>query len=137
MNFFFTGVMILLFSGLGYFLYNKYIKKDPTEFIPNDEYRTTINTKKECDVILFSADWCPHCKEMDPEWINYSNHFNNDKYQVNFKKIMGDDEPTLVEKYKIESYPTIILVKDGLSYEYDSKFSDESMNLFIGTIMNN
>jgi thiol-disulfide isomerase/thioredoxin len=136
MNFFFTGLLIILFAGLGYYLYNKYIKKDPTEFIPNDEYRTKINTKPECDILLFSADWCPHCKEMEQDWLYYTNNYNNDKIQVNFKKLNGDNEQTLVEKYEIDSYPTIILVKDGLSYEYDSKFSGESMDLFIGTIMN-
>jgi thiol-disulfide isomerase/thioredoxin len=137
MNFLLVGFLFIIFIGIGYFMYNKYIKVDPTLFVPNDEYKQKITLKKECDVILFTADWCPHCKKTEPEWIKYTDAFNSDKYTVYFKKVLGDNEPVLIEKYNIENYPTIILVKDGLSYEYDSNFSKESMDLFIETIMNN
>lgn len=137
MNILLIGFLFIIFIALGYFLYNKYIKVDPTLFVPNDEYKQQNSLKKECDIILFSAKWCPYCKKMEPEWIKYTNSFHNINYTVNFKKILEDDDPLLIEKYNIESYPTIILVKDGLSYEYDSNFSKESMDLFIETIMKN
>ncbi len=136
MNYFLIGILIIFFIGTCYFLYNKYIKKDPTLFIPNDEYKDKIKKSNECTVMLFSADWCPHCKEMKPEWDDYIVNYNNDLYNVTFKTIKETDNSSLVEKYQIDSYPSIILIKDDLSYEYDSKFSKESMDLFIKTIMN-
>jgi thiol-disulfide isomerase/thioredoxin len=137
MNYFLIGLLILIFILLCYYLYNKYVKKDPTLFIPNDEYKEKEKKSKNCDILLFSADWCPHCKKIKPEWEKYTETYYNKDYSIHFKTIMGDDDPNLVEKYNIESYPSIILIRDGLVYEYDSNFSKESMDLFIQTIMNN
>jgi thiol-disulfide isomerase/thioredoxin len=137
MNYILIAFLIIIFIGLCYFLYNKYIKKDPTLFIPNDEYKSELKKTNSCDIILFSADWCPHCKEIQPEWEKYTGNYYNKKYNVQFRKILGDDDSSLVEKYNIDSYPSIILIRDGVTYEYDSNFSKESMDLFIETIMDN
>lgn len=135
MNYFLIGFLIFIFVSICYYIYNKYVKKDSTLFIPNDEYKDNIKKSKSCEILLFSAEWCPHCKKIQPEWENYTETYYNKDYDVQFKKIMGDDDPNLVEKYNIDSYPSIILIKDGLIYEYDSNFSKESMDLFIKTIM--
>jgi thioredoxin 1 len=137
MNFILIGFLIIVFIAICYFLYVKYIKKDPTRFIPNDEYKDKTKKSKECLILLFSAEWCPHCKKMQPDWEKYTEMYYNKDYEVSFRKVIGDDEPDLVEKYNIDSYPSIILIRDGLIYEYDSNFSKESMDLFIKTIMDN
>ena len=42
------------------------------------------------------------------------------KYKLSFVEIDCDDNPSLADKYNIDSYPTIILLKDDQKYIFDA-----------------
>ena len=41
----------------------------------------------------------------------------------------------MVEKYKIEGYPTIKLLKDGQVIEYDAKPTKDTLEQFLNTVL--
>jgi len=58
----------------------------------------------------FWASWCPPCREMNPIFKKVSEEM---KEKANFLKIDVDSHDALSKKYKIESIPTILILKDG------------------------
>lgn len=58
----------------------------------------------------FYADWCPHCQKMMPI-VEELRVIEGDK--INIVQIEGDQNPDLMEKYHVRSYPTWIIMKDG------------------------
>ena len=73
------------------------------------------NKKTQC--ILFTADWCIAC-------INIESMFNNKKMElqshVKFEKINVDNEnaDSKTIKHKIIKIPTLVIIKNGKSKNY-------------------
>ena len=61
-------------------------------------------------LFYFSATWCRPCKKFTPLMEQISEKINN----VNFYKIMidNDENEEICEKFKIESVPTVFLLKN-------------------------
>ena len=56
------------------------------------------------------ADWCPQCRRMKPivdELRQIVSH------KVSIIQIEGDGNPGLMDEYRVNSYPTWLLFKDG------------------------
>ena len=90
---------------------------------------------KHC--ILFTADWCNACKDIDEL-------FNNKKKQyeptINFKKVNIDDEDAdyITIQYKIIKIPTVVLIVEGKSYNYiNEEIKDDIFNILGDTTINN
>ncbi len=73
-------------------------------------------------VLDFYANWCNPCKKLDSHLEDFKEMYPS--YQ--FKKIDIEKEEELVEKYKIQSLPTILII-DNNSNEVLSKI--EGFNL--------
>ncbi len=71
---------------------------------------------KEGEVIvaLFSADWCPHCKDYKPSWQKLK--AANDNKSLNGKKVRFVDADCsktahpASSTYKVEGYPTVVAI---------------------------
>ena len=124
-------LFLVILGSLIYYLYNKFIKKDKKLFIPNNEF---IEDKISGELILFYTTWCPHCKNTIDKWNLYKEKYKLE-HKIGFRQVDCDANPTEASIYKIESYPTIILRVNDKKYEYDSDFSNETMDKFINTIM--
>lgn len=61
---------------------------------------------------LFFAPWCPHCKNMMPEWDMLEK--NNDT-DVKIVKVNCDEQPDLAKKFGVESFPIIYFLPEGLN----------------------
>jgi thiol-disulfide isomerase/thioredoxin len=115
-----------------------------------------INNKKSADIsnqsgnvgngeviiYLFYADWCPHCTKAKPEWEKFKGVY--DKKDYNGYKIKCVDvnctEETssnfqIIQKYNIDSYPTLKMEKDGSQIDFDSKITNDSLEKFIGMVL--
>ena len=68
----------------------------------------TIQPNEQKSLVLFYAPWCPHCKSILPEWDKLV--ANNDNTNITIKKVNSDDNPELCKQYKIEGFPTILLI---------------------------
>lgn len=133
-------ILILVGILLGiaaYFLIKSFLKnkrdKERRDFIENTEHE--IYNKREAELYLFSVDWCPHCKDTKTIWDKYTTSYKSKKYEITFIEVDCDQRENLAKEFKIEEYPTIVLVKDGKKYYYDANIKKETLDKFIDTIM--
>ncbi len=130
-------VIVLLVTG--YFIYNQYRNSLPT-FSANRE--NMENSNNTATMMLFYVDWCPHCKTAKPEWENLKSQYDGKSingYTMSFVEYNctteSDEISQLMDKYKIEGYPTIKLIKDNQIIEYDAKPTKSTMEQFLNTVL--
>lgn len=69
-----------------------------------------VNEVKEGLVLIdFYADWCGPCKMLSP----LLEQINNEDSEVRVLKVNIDNSTMLANYFKIQSIPTLILLKDG------------------------
>jgi thiol-disulfide isomerase/thioredoxin len=127
---------------LGYYTYKQYANsktafKANRENIPIDE-----NSNKTATLMLFYVDWCPHCKTAKPEWEELKAQYEGKQingYTISFDEYNCTNETEevseLMNKYNIEGYPTIKLLKDNQVIEYDAKPTKSTMEQFLNTVL--
>ena len=101
------------------------------------------NSGKEALIYFFHADWCPHCKKAQPEWDTFKmSHHNKVKNGYIIKCISvdctDDKESTakqLINEYNVESYPTVKMVKDNTTIDYDASVKTESLKKFVDIML--
>jgi hypothetical protein len=133
MNWILTFMLFIIFGIVGYYMY-KSKKLDPNRFIANDEYKT-VDQVKEIELMLFSVDWCPHCLTTRTVWDSFKTTYKPDGFVITYTEIDCDKYKNTADSYNITEYPTIILLKSDIKYIYDAEISDESLELFINTVM--
>ena len=99
-------------------------------------------SSKQAELLMFYADWCPHCKTAKPIWNEVAEEYQNktiNGYKVIFTDINCTNETDEVEKmmnqYKVEGFPTIKMIKDGQVIEYDAKPTKETLVEFLNTVL--
>jgi thiol-disulfide isomerase/thioredoxin len=135
-------LLVIVFGFLGYFTYKQFID-DKTAFKANREHvPVDPNSNKTATMMLFYVDWCPHCKTAKPEWENLKSEYegkNINGYTLVFTEYNCTSESAeneeLMNKYKIEGYPTIKLLKDNQVVEYDAKPTKSTMEQFLHTVL--
>ena len=137
------GIVLLV---AGYYIY-KNVLYPKTTYNANRENLNSVNDnntngKKQAELMLFYVDWCPHCKTAKPEWDSLKSTYENktiNGYSIIFTEHNCTNETPEVEelmnKYKIEGYPTIKLLKDNQIIEYDAKPTKSTMEQFLNTVL--
>lgn len=134
-------ISLLLFS-FAYYVYKNYAETN-TSYKANREHMSKDSiTNKNATMMLFYADWCPHCKTAKPEWESLKTEYDGktiNGYTINFVEHNCTNETAeineLMDKYSIEGYPTIKLVKDNQIIEYDAKPTKSTMEQFLNTVL--
>lgn len=134
--------VIIIFSIVAYFSYNKYVASSVNKNVTSD-IANANRRKKEADVLFFSADWCPHCKTARPEWNKFVNKFdgtNVGEYTIKCVDVncTDPDNPDIqasIQKYGIEHYPTLKMTKDDNIIDFDAKISEESLDKFVNAML--
>ena len=107
------------------------IPKLDSKYVENKEFVTTdndeIDNEHTPDMYFFYTSWCPHCKTAFPIWNKLKEKYNN----INFIEVDCDEDTQTADKFKIEGYPTIKLVKNNKIIEYDAKPELETLIKFI------
>lgn len=135
-----TGVLCIIGSIVYYY----------KVIVPRNKYETSSNVESmgkngessNAELMLFSVDWCPHCKTAKPIWEELKTEYKNktiNGYTVLFTDVNCTTETPEIEKmisnYKIEGYPTIKLLKDGQVIDYDAKPSKDTLSQFLNTVL--
>jgi thiol-disulfide isomerase/thioredoxin len=136
------GLVIVLLLVFGYYTYKQYTNTK-LAFNANREYSALdSSTPKNANLMLFYVDWCPHCKTAKPEWDNLKQLYQDktiNGYNISFTEYNCTNETPEIEqlmnKYKIEGYPTIKLVKDNQIIEYDAKPTKSTLEQFLNTVL--
>jgi len=125
-----------------YYTYKQY-SSNKASFSANREGTSNEQpTNNTATMMLFYVDWCPHCKTAKPEWEALKTEYENKKingYNVIFVEHNCTNESAEVEqlmnKYSIDGYPTIKLIKDNQVIEYDAKPTKSTMEQFLNTVL--
>ena len=143
-------VALIFFAVLAGFYYYYYVAPEMNvKYKPNRERvsgdaegNSSDKEGNSAELLFFFADWCPHCKTAKPIWDDLKTGYENKKingYRVVFTEVNCSEESAEVEKmmnkYNVEGYPTIKLLKDGQIIEYDAKPSKETLNQFLNTVL--
>ena len=134
-------IVAIFFLIVAIYLYNKYVTPMvDNKYVANNEFQQKIDDSdvQNVELYIFTVNWCPHSKKAIPIWeqlkAEYSNKtFNN--YNINFIQVDGEENPSLADKYKVEGYPTIKMVKGNQVIEYDAKPSLEHLKEFLNSTL--
>lgn len=89
------------------------------------------------ELVFFSMEGCPHCDDMKPTWELLRSNYGNNDY-IELKQVVAQQSPELTQKYNVQSFPTILALKDGeLNMKYDGDRSYESLLQFMNLSMTN
>jgi len=112
------------------------------KYHPNSERVPEGENGNTAELLFFYADWCPHCKTAKPIWNDLTVEYENktiNGYKVVFTEINCSEETAEVDnmmnRYNVEGYPTIKLLKDGQVIEYDAKPSKDTLIQFLNTVL--
>jgi thiol-disulfide isomerase/thioredoxin len=154
--------LILVFVMIARYSYQVYFaRKNKNKQMANVANKN--NTAPIVAVYFFHVDWCPHCIKAQPEWNSFSSQYDNKEiggylvrcYDIDCTEDQGDAviqfdatsngaatgiKPTsikiseLIQKYKIESYPTIKMTKDDLVVDFDAKVTQANLVQFVSSV---
>jgi thiol-disulfide isomerase/thioredoxin len=133
-------LFIIICLLVGYYSYKNYTTSK-TNFQANRE-NSPGNGERMATLMLFYVDWCPHCKTAKPEWESLKEQYEGKEingYKLSFIEHNCTNESeevtSLMDKYNIEGYPTIKLLKDNQIIEYDAKPTKSTMDQFLHTVL--
>ena len=132
-------IIFLIFILAAIYTYRKYVsKKINPSYVANSEFVPEGENKQSdvADLYFFYTTWCPHCKKSMPIWQSLKSDFDNKQFKgttINFIEVDCDKDTALAEKFNIQGYPTIKLVKGNQVIEYDAKPSKDTLMEFLQT----
>lgn len=134
-------LVIAIIGVIGYYGYSFLSKKYSVGYKANSEH-IPVNgvSSNEAELLLFSANWCPHCKAAKPIWEEVKNEYKGktvNGYTIVFTDVdctnESPDVARMMDRYKIEGFPTIKLIKNGQVIEFDAKVTKANLEQFINT----
>lgn len=134
-------IVLLLFITCAIYVYSKYVTPllEP-KYVTNKEFTdTNEDDNGTIEIIIFTVEWCPHSKKAIPIWEELKNTYPNRKYKgytLVFTEINGEETPDIADKYKVDGYPTIKLIKGNQVIEYDAKPSIGHLKEFLESTLN-
>jgi thiol-disulfide isomerase/thioredoxin len=142
----FIGAFVL-FIIIAVIFYNKFIspKLNSSASYPEDGGSSSTSQVKghgEAELLFFYTTWCPHCKTAKPVWEELKAEYETKPIKgtkVIFTEVDCTNENAEVEnlmnKFKVEGFPTIKLIHNGQVIEYDAKPSKETLVEFLNTVL--
>ena len=135
-------IVVLLLCVFAYYTYNQYVDAKTAFQANRENIPKDANSNKTATLMLFYVDWCPHCKTAKPEWESLKSEYdgkNINGYTITFVEYNCTKETpenqSLMDKYKIEGFPSIILNKDNQIIDFDAKPSKATMEQFLNTVL--
>ena len=139
-------VVLAAISGILYYVIsknmapglNKFFQQSQGKSVTLDGQDTAGPGDKSAQLYLFKVDWCPHCKSAKPIFDGVEKELNGrpiNGYVVSFKTVDCEAEPDMADKFKVEGYPTIKLIKNGEVIEYDAKPNKDKILEFLDTVL--
>ena len=136
-------IVLIIFVAVGKYSYDKfYVKKQEDKKTKLSDVANANKNKIQVVIYFFHVDWCPHCKNAMKDWQNFRSDYDNKvigEYVINCIDMNCTEETSdiagVINEYKIDSYPTIKMVKEGQKIEFDSKISYNTLEQFVNTIL--
>ncbi|KAD6454142.1 hypothetical protein E3N88_08848 [Mikania micrantha] len=83
-------------------------KSEPSASVElkSSNFDEMVVKSKDIWMVEFYAPWCGHCKKLAPEWKKAA---KNLKGKVKLGHVNCDDEKSLMSRYKVQGFPTILV----------------------------
>ena len=81
-------------------------------------------------MVLYYAPWCPHCKDIMPDWAKLEKQCKKNNMNVDIKKINTDEEPEIAEEKEVNAFPDIRFEKGEDSVQYEGERNVEGFMSF-------
>lgn len=136
------AIAVVIFALLGKYAYDQYyvqnISSEQKEF--GDVANAPMHDN-EAIIYFFHVDWCPHCKTALPEWVKFQGEYDGKTVNGYLMKCVDmnctnetADITNIINSYKIDSYPTVKMLKDNQQIEFDSKITQYTLEQFVNTM---
>lgn len=87
----------------------------------NENFSNSSNKKSQTTIYFFWASWCPHCVSFKPVFEEFESKVSNNG-NIKINKVQCDENTQevldYVQKYKIEGFPSVIIVNDDGSFKH-------------------
>jgi thiol-disulfide isomerase/thioredoxin len=136
-------LIAVFFAVVAHQIYTRYVKTK-NNYSYYEGYSNAPNSGSAeppvATIRMFKVDWCPHCKKALPEFQAIQDQYNGkvvNGHKLAFVIVDGEDPANedLVNQFKVQGYPTVVLTKDGKNIEYDAKVDRPTLEKFINTMV--
>jgi len=131
-------VLIVIFCLAGAYAF-KWFAKPIMDNMAADNVANANFRGGEVQIYVFFADWCPHCKKAKPEWNAFEKAFHGKEvngYTIQCNSVdCTDGTSPLIQKYQIQGYPTMIMIKDGQRVDFDAKITEDNLTRFVNSTL--
>lgn len=119
-----AGILIIILYGIKYLL-----KRFNITVLDSTYLEGFANNKIDKKTfVFFKMNGCPHCDSMQGEWDKF---VSNNKTGVPTLEIEASANQKLVEKYKVEGFPTLLMVdSDNVIATFEGDRNAESFESF-------
>ena len=93
-------------------------------------YAENYSNEMQKVIYFFHAKWCSHCVKTMPIIEELIKEYENNS-NVKFKLIDEAHNKEMLKKFNIQSFPTIIMVKDGENYHFSGQRTKQNLKNFI------
>jgi len=122
-------------------VYNRHVKSSNYSYYEGySNAPNGSNSEPVATIRMFKVDWCPHCKKALPEFQSVQDQYDGktvNGYKLSLIVVDGEDpaNESLVNEFKVQGYPTVVLTKDGKNIEYEAKVNKTTLQEFIDTMV--
>jgi len=120
--------IIIIIAIIGWYYY----------YSSNTETFTNTELTHTADLMYFFTDWCPYCKKAKPEWAKIMEYLDSNKinnYNVHCAEYdcttQSPEVEALMDKYKIEGFPTLKLRVNGNIKSFESTLTKDNVIDFL------
>jgi thiol-disulfide isomerase/thioredoxin len=131
-------IFIIVFVIIGIYGY-KHFYESNNKLKPFDDVANANTRGKPAEVLFFFANWCPHCKNAKPEWYKFKEEYEGkviNGWEIRCIEIDCTDENNersnkMISEYKVDSYPTIIMVVGDNKINFDSRVTSSALSQLV------
>ena len=138
-----TLSVLIIFGYVSYYYMTNRFNIEPMEQ-NNKDVANALDREKEAVIYFFHVDWCPHCKTALPKWEDFKGTHNNkvfNGYRLKCQDIDCTEETAdtalLIKQFSIDSYPTVKMIRDSTTIDFDSRISTSALGSFVETMLAN
>jgi thiol-disulfide isomerase/thioredoxin len=140
------AVVIIIFLTIGIIYAKSSTGDNKQKNLKFKDVANNGNRSSEIEIKMFHVDWCPHCKKALPDWQSFCDTYNGQNVNGFIIRCNRDGDNctddkdeninNIIKEYKIDSFPTVILLKEGERYDFDAKITKNALDQFVHSVTN-
>ena len=130
--------LVIIFIIASYYAYTWFAAPVFENAVGGQDVANANSRSGDAQVYFFYANWCPHCNKAKPEWDKFVKSYDgktvgNVTIQTTTVDCTDGTSP-MIQKYKINGYPTVFAMQNGNRIDFDSKISESGLTQFMGSL---